>query len=187
MINYVRMYDRNNVLLSSWESVSTEPVGLTYTIYPVPDNANKVVYSITINGITQVYTQYATGCNIEQYYYFNNNYVDTLYCTGKRENTIDITKEKITNGKKLNIVEITIQERVIQNTGLALTEQQLFDLATSPFIFQISGTSVINYILENTTTEGYTTRNFGSRNTVLNLKRDKVQKRYTDTENNFYN
>ena len=152
----------------------------------MPSDTNKIIYGIEISGITHYYDRYNLGSSTNQYYYFDKNYVDVLYCTGKRENGIETTKDIITNNKKVHVVQITTKEKVTQNTGLNLSENQLFDIATSPFVFQIDGTNVKNYILTDTSFEGLNTRTFGNRNTVLNLISEKSTKRFTNTENNFY-
>lgn len=189
MINYVRMYDIDGNLVKSWEASYTPTEGYAaYALYDVPQNVYSVEYSITVGGITNVNTKYRNLTNnYSQYYYFDNNYINTIYCSGKRENELEITKEKISNGKKLNIVEIKTQEKVMQNTGYQISEDQLFNMAKSPYIFQINGSIVKNYILDNATFEGFNTKTLDGRNTVLNLRSNRVEKRYTSAENNFYN
>jgi hypothetical protein len=186
MVVYVRVYDRNNILIKSWDTPdSGSTTGITYNLYDIPCNAYKIEYNI--DGIIE--TKYTLGLmlNKHQYYYYNKNYIDVLYCTGTREETIEVEKEKITNAKKVNIVKMTIKHNVMQNTGYELSEKQLFDLASSPRIFQISGNTATNYILNDTSMQGFNTKTLGGRNTVLNLTREKVDVRYTSPENNFYN
>lgn len=180
-IDYVKMYDVNNNLIGSWLDDFVQcATGVTYTLYRVPANTHKVEYKIDTN----IYTLYNNGCATEQYFYFGDKYVESLCCTGKKENVIEVERKSI--GKKKQIVEMLVQDKITQNTGLKLSEDDLFDISTSPYIFQITGTTVTNYILDNESVEGYSNKLFGSRNTVLSLTKDNVVKRFTTKENNFY-
>lgn len=188
MINYVRMYDINNVLISSWEDhFSGTTPGINYALYPTPANVYKIIYSLSLSGSTQVFTKYNLGPAPNQYFYFNDEYVDTIYFTGKKENLLNKETKNITNGKKVNVVEIKLTEKIRQNTGFNLSEKQLFDFGSTPYVFTVSGTTVKRYNVDDNSFEGFTTRTLSNRNTILNLTNDKVENRYTATENNFYN
>lgn len=185
-IEYVRMYDKNNVLIKSWETDFTvSSTKVTYSLYQVPSNTYKVIYKVEIGGNSYTYTKYADGCSTSQYFYFDNEYVNTLYCFGKKEDAINIEKQKI-KGKKVNVVKTKIQEKVVQHTGLNLNENELFSIASSPFIFTISGTTVKNYLLDNNAMQGYNTISFGSKDIVLNLTGTQDKELYNSIENNFY-
>lgn len=186
-LEYVNIYDVNNNLIDSWINLSGSSTGITFFLFPITCSVNKVVYAMKFSGITYETTKYVQGNNRNQYFYFNDNYIDTIYCTGKKENSIELTRDYLKAGTNNNIVQIKYTNKITQNTGFKLSEQELFDLNSSPYVFEVSGTTVKNYIFSDVQVQGYNTRVLNERNTVINLTKDTIEKRYTNTENNFYN
>lgn len=152
----------------------------------IPDNAVTVQH--TINGSTAISP--ISGCVRNQYFYFGvNNKIDTLMCTGKREVVKSVERTMINNGRSRNTLKIDKQERYTQNTGMLMNESTIFDIAVTPFLIEFDFDNWGEYTkwyIDNTDFEGYNTKSISNRNFVLNLSKDKKDKRYTSVNVNFF-
>lgn len=79
-----------------------------------------------------------TMCNFNKYYFWNpNGSFDSITCTGT-DNVVDnITKENISIGNRIIYSDIKIQKQIKQNTGFALSQEQVYGLIESPEVYKL--------------------------------------------------
>lgn len=183
----VYFYNSSNTLLSSYTGLtSVSSSGTTFYLFDVPANTFYVKYQYDYSGQTYQTVKYVQGTNQNQYYYLNDNIVDTIYCVGKKEARTNITKDILQAGKKNNVVQFKYTEEITQNTGFHLREDQYLDLNNTPYIYTFSGLSVKEYILNEQQFQGYNTRTFANRNDVITMNKTTTYRRYTSEQNNFF-
>lgn len=195
VIDYVRFYDSSNTLITgngTETDIAYNPNYIKMNLFMVPDGAYKVEVGFRISGTLDTITKYVKGCAINQYFYYGTTHmVEALYCTGKREKIENVTKEYLKYSSKNNAIRIKKQTTYQQNVGFSLTESQVFDLSTTPFLVEYTSThpneaTTVLWNLNNETFEGYNTKRLSEKNFVLNLTKQNEQIRYTSPNINFY-
>lgn len=150
----------------------TRTAGYDYTVYMLRIPSGTMY--LGIEGYDEVNNQfigtsYQPKCyGYTNYYFFNTNGAfDSIHCKGT-DNIVDVvTKNGIQVGNKMVYTDINIQKQIKQNTGLALTQEQIYGLIESPNVLKINevgdfefNTSVFNDSSNWTTTGGWTYSNY---------------------------
>lgn len=190
-IDYIRSYDKNNspVYNSTLETdISSSTSYYKIIMIDVDPKVYKMVIGYRVSGTLYEVTKYTTTCATNQYFYYSTNaQIDSIVCTGKREDVKNITKEEIKLSNKTKIVKIESEIKYTQQTGLRVPQSKIMDLSTTPFLFEFnSDWTYTKWILGNETFEGYTNKKISERNLTLDLTRENGIRRYTNFENNFY-
>lgn len=130
------------------------------------------------------------GC-MKPYYFFNENGAyDTIYCSGTRNEIVDVEKKYVEiNGVKTPI-KITSSTKIKHNTGLAIKQEQMYSLIKAPNVNAITPTpqGIRNemLIIDNESFEGFNGFNLSERNVELIFSYPKDARRITNKEINFF-
>lgn len=185
VIDYVKFYDSSNNLIGTHGY--TAPTGATTTLVSmfadVPDNASYVKYKL--NGGSEVTKYVEPVCATNQYFYFND-IISSLTCTAKRELVRSAEKQSVQIGNVTKTLAIKYTDKYTQNTGFFLNQQNILDIVSTPYLFEVSGSAINKYLLDDTELSGYNTRRLSEKNDTITLKSDTVSTRYTSFQNNFY-
>lgn len=192
VLDYIYYYDAAGSVISDYsltnDITASESVFKTL-ISKVPSNAVRLTISYRISGYENIiHKNIIKGCIQNSYvYYGTKSQIATLNCAGKREQIDNITRSEIKTGKKSKYLKIDRETTYQQNTGIYLSQDTIFDIAAAPFLTEIISTSnQIKWLLTNESFEGNNLKKLGSRNFVLNLKKENTQERFTSFENTFY-
>lgn len=187
-VNSIKYYDSANTLLATYSSISPSASANKIILTKVPATAVKVVvdYGVTVG--QYVSTIYLKGCAKNQYLYYGiTKPVASLFCTGKREKTEEVTREYIKFSDRQRPINIKKQVLYNQNVGYSITENDIFALSTTPFVVEYDASFGYEiYNIDNSTFEGQNTKNLADKNFVLTLKKDNEDRRYTSFSPNFY-
>lgn len=185
----VTFYDSSNTIISSVPYIITgTDSGITTIFYSVPNNSTKCILQINYDGTLYSYTiNSANLCAKNQYFYYGiYRPIDSIEFTGVRTKSNVVERRNIYFGKRKKTIGINETNKYIQNTGLNLTEIKIFDLFKSPLLFEFSGTTITEWDIDELYVDGYNTKTFDGRNSVLNLSKRVIDKRYTAIDNSFF-
>lgn len=192
VLDYIYYYDAAGSVISNYsltnDITSSESVFKTL-ISKVPSNAVRLTISYRISGYENIINKnIIKGCIQNSYvYYGTKSQIATLNCSSKRERIDNILREEIKTGNNSKLLKIEKETTYQQNTGVYLSEETIFDISLAPFLTEIvTDTNQIKWLLTNESFEGFNLKKLGSRNFVLNLKKDNTQERFTSFENTFY-
>lgn len=196
-ISYITCYMSNSyVIYAPTSSYSGDKIR-TYYFY-IPKDTKRIRFQL--NG-DEFYKDTTNICSKNQYFYFGlENPIESISFTGKKDKIDVNNKNLIDFGKEKKVVSMTINHKIIQNTGHNITENDIFSVAKSPYIFTINTNSeVINgfiqtggtinfeeYIIDDVNFTGYNTKPYSERNIVLNLTKKNINNRFTSFNTGFY-
>ena len=130
------------------------------------------------------------GCMTPYYFWNDNGGFDTIYCSGTRNELVDVEKKYVEiNGVKTPI-KITTSTRIKHNTGLAIKQEQMYSLIKAPNVNAI--TPIANgirnemLIIDNESFEGFNGLNLSERNVELIFSYPKDARRITNKEISFF-
>lgn len=104
------------------------------------------------------------------YYYINDNGIfDAIYCTGIGNEIDTITKTNLTVGNKQIQTGISIAKQIKHNTGFNITQEQMYSLMKSPLVYKLYNGTLKEYVIANTTFEGYNGKKLSGKNIELVL------------------
>lgn len=190
--------DTNNF----WFSYSSNNSGFSFntlsTVYFwIPNDTTRIEFQID----GDIFTKYTVKYNISsQLFYFGvENPIDTIGFIGKTERLETNTKRIIDFGKRKRVVKYDISHKLQQNTGLFLADKDIFNLVKSPYILTIDAYSDLNgtfystghlnieeYILDDSTFEGFNTKTFSNKNIILNMTKKVSDRLYTAFDTSFF-
>lgn len=130
------------------------------------------------------------GCMTPYYFWNDNGGFDTIYCSGTRNELVDVEKKYVEiNGVKTPI-KITTSTRIKHNTGLAIKQEQMYSLIKAPNVNAITPTAngIRNemLIIDNESFEGFNGLNLSERNVELIFSYPKDARRITNKEISFF-
>lgn len=152
-------------------------------------------------------------CAVPFYFFNKNGMFDALYCTGVNNEINTVKRETLQVGNKKIQTGITINKQLKQNTGLRLTQGQIYSLMSSPLVYVIyygDGNLVLNegaipirdennnyvilegalsfkeYIIDLEVFNGYNGKKISEKNLELTFTDTKQYKRYTNANITFF-
>ena len=189
-VTYLTAYDTNgNVIIQYTTDFTNVPYKIRTLFYPIPENTSYIIFDVTYDSQHHYIRKDVIDiCVKNQYFYYGlDNPIESICFSGKRNKVEQTTKQNIVFGRRERTVNMFIQEKYLQNTGLNMIENKLFDMAKSPYLFEIVDDAIQEWVIDEGTFEGFNTKSFGNRNVVLNLSKRSVKERYTGFYNGFYN
>lgn len=131
---YVIIYDADGVEVGGHAIWSDETgVGRQFMFY-IPANAHTIEISTMTNTIPIVIPVQNICTNI-LYYYSSNGTLEILYLFGNQHPIEETVKEYLTVGNNKYLTKLETTKKIKQNTGVRLTQEQVFDLIKSPYAF----------------------------------------------------
>ena len=178
------------------------------------DCQNIVIQYKAVNSYRDFYLLKPEKICAVPYYFFNKNGMfDALYCEGKDNEINTVKRETLQVGNKKIQTSITINKQLKQNTGLKLTQDQIYSLMGSPLVYVIyygygdlildeggvpirdenhnyvkleGGLSFKEYMIDLESFEGYNGKKISERNLELTFTDPKQYKRYTNANITFF-
>ena len=188
-LDYFKIYDINNNLIKNYATyvpaISSGYYRIAY--FYIPKNAYKIEFRYNYYTTNTVTKYVENECISNNYLFHGTDYaIDSINFTGKRNKVENTILQTINYGKRTKNVNIYLQSKYIQNTGFNITETEYFNIAKAPYIFEISGGTITEWMIDENTFEGNNTKTFEGRNIQLNLTKLKQTERYTGFSNGFY-
>lgn len=201
--------DSSNITIETINLYSTiEGVATVYLIYIFP------TYATVEIGTTSVLKRFKPlNCESNRLYYWNiDGALDVIYSDGNTHSVSTVNKEYVRIGNNKLPVKINIENQLKVNTGFKLAQEQIYGLIKSPFLFELyknapdenllyeklAGiffkledgsalkTLTKRWLLDTNSFEGYVGSNYSERNIELVLTEEKVSKRLTNIDLDFY-
>lgn len=181
--------DNNTTNTVTYSSVTSKD----YTITFVKINDTTKTINWKLLNSDSVYANLSgssnTLCNINSnfYYYFNQDSdMKVINLTGTRNiiDTVEREETKLKNGKI--ILNIKKNKKISQNSGFNITDTQIRDMLSAPFIYQFEGNILKQYTIDNDTFAGFEGTNLSGRNIEILLTDTKTYERKTTSIINFF-
>lgn len=194
-----------------------ENINLLSTIEGVPTVYMFYVFNTyyTVNiGTTSVLKSFKPlSCKSNRLYYWNvDGALDVIYSDGNSHNVVTVNKDYVRIGNNKLPIKINIENQMKVNTGFKLSQEQIYGLIKSPFLFELykvspnenllyeqkAGiffkledgsalkTQTKRWLLDTNSFEGYVGSNYSERNIELLLSEEKISKRLTNIDLDFY-
>ena len=182
-LNFSLIDTDNNILYGTGFSV---PAGYSYIVgfIKIPNNFRSIQFAYDAVGLPEIYN--AKRCANPIYFMDKYGTFDVMYCNGVSNTKNVVERENIKIGKNIIVTKQETQKQIIQNTGLGINSNQLYNLLSSPLVYKIENNKLQEYELETSEFGGYNGVTFGNRNIELVLNLPYKQERITNKRITFF-
>lgn len=180
----VDVYANNTAIHNDFIKTGDYSCGLIY----IHNDCTQVnIYALINNSYVLTYELSPKNTCNSPYYFFNKNGAfDALYCEGIANEVDSVERNTLQVGNKKIQTEISIIKQIKQNTGLKLTQEQVYSLISSPLVYKLNASIFKEYILDTNVFEGYNGKKVSEKNLELVFTDPKKYKRYTNANITFF-
>lgn len=175
----------NSTIRSFVQTISTTGYGVL--MYKVHEEATSIEITFR-NGITgSVTKQVDKTCSTPYYFWNYTGAYDVIRLEGVSNKLIDTEKQYFNlNGTQIPL-KITTQEKIVHNTGLALSQEQIYSLIKAPQVDRVEVGPIHNlYNIDLESFAGYNGTKLSDKNMELIFSKPRKTRRLTNKNITFF-
>lgn len=181
--------DSGSNIVTTYASSTVQDYILNIAYIPANIKTFKWEIMTDISGPTSTGATVSTLCEDAAYHYYflnSKSNFDVVHFDGTKNIIDTVEKESIKLKNKQVILNIKKTKKISQNTGYQITDVQIRDIISSPFIYTFESNKLKQYTCDNDNFTGFEGINLGGKNIELVLTDPKEYVRKTSTQISFF-